>query len=176
MDELRIKINDLQGLSSNDVYFLYKALRLQKDILNSQEFFLKWIDLRPKHNRGMTQRQIYNLIMKGASRFEDGFDYELDYYLAVRKQKKGTLASTSMSTGKITINRLKFNYWMTNREGHVYLCSTLFHEALHSQIGFTHPWWPPSYKRKSVPYLGGKLVRELGLQVARGRKLTPLAT
>jgi len=173
---LRVKVNSLQGFKEEDLHFLYKALRLQEDILNSQEFKLQWYALDPKHNKGMSQKEIYGLIMRGYSRFEDLVDYELDYFLTMRQLKKGTLGSTLMSTGRITINSLKFQYWKKSKYGHVYLCSNLFHEALHSQFGFTHPSFPPSWKRKSVPYLGGYLVRDLGERVVKyNYKLSPVA-
>ncbi len=170
--DLKIKINSLEGFSEEDTHLLYKALRLQESILNSQEFKQRWLQAKPKHNKGFSQLQIYNQIMKGQSRFEEIVDYELDYFLRKYKLKRGTLASTAMSTGVIVINLLQFNYWKKLENGHVYLSSCLFHEALHSQHGFTHPWFPPSWKRRSVPYIGGNIVRELGEQVVRGRKLT----
>lgn len=171
---LRVKINQMKGFSDVDLHFLYKALRLQEAILNSQDFKLRWLALSPKHNKGMSQQEIYNKIMKGHSRFEDVVDYELDYFLQMYKLKKGTLASTVMSNGVITINKMQFQIWKMQEHGHVYLSSSLFHEALHSQFGFTHPWFPPKWKRKSVPYVGGYLMRSLGEMVVNGRKLTPL--
>ncbi len=173
---LKVKINSLQGFKEEDLHFLYKALRLQEAILNSQDFKLQWYAMSPKHNKGMSQKQIYELIMKGHSRFEDLVDHELDYFLSMRKMKKGTLASTMMSTGLITINKLQFQYWKSIEDGHIYLSSNLFHEALHSQFGFTHPWFPPSWKRKSVPYMGGYLMRNLGERVVKQNyQLTPVA-
>ena len=175
MSNLRIKINDLQGFTSQEVHFLYKALRLQEEILNSQNFKLLWMTLEPKHNNGLKQREIYSLLMQGKSRFEDVLDYELDYTLDKYKLKRGTLATTLMSSGKIILNAMQFSLWQRMEKGHIYLSSSLFHEALHSQFGFKHPSFPFGWKRKSVPYLGGYLMRDLGERVYNGLKLSPLA-
>lgn len=170
--ELRSKIISLEGFESTEINFLYQALRLQDAINNSVEFKTNWMHARPSHAKGLTQAQIYHMWMSGKSRFEDTYNYQVEYALRKYKKKKGTYASTIMETGVIVINSLHFKYLQSKKHGYIYLSSSLAHEAMHSQLGFKDSY--PN-KRNSVPYTMGNIHRKLGeAHLIHGIKLTPL--
>lgn len=171
-DRLASKITKLKGFTTKEAIFVYKALRLQDAISNSLEFKTLWLNERPSHNKGMRQSKIYELWMKGYSRFDEKYDFQIDYALFKYKKKKGTYASTSMRSGNIILNSIHFKYLMSIKHGHIYLSSSLAHECMHSQFGFLDRW---PYKRKSVPYTMGNVHRHIGeMHIKDNRQLTPL--
>lgn len=169
---LKTRVKSLNGFNQKESDFLFKALELQDLINNSLEFKTMWLSSKPSHNNGMKQSEIYALWMSGHSRFERAYDFELNYALWKYKKKKGTYASTDMRTGNIIINSLHFAYLMNKKNGHIYLSSSLAHEAMHSCFGFKDSW--PD-KRNSVPYTMGRIQRKVGERyVIDKRELIPI--
>ena len=156
---LSTKINSINGFNPKELEFLYKALRLQDKINNSLEFKTRWLSAKPSHNNGMRQSEMYELWMSGYSRLSRTYDYQLNYALWKYKKKKGTYASTDMRTGNIFLNSIHYAYLMSKKHGHIYLSSSLAHEAMHSCFGFKDSW--PD-KRNSVPYTMGNIHRKIG--------------
>lgn len=170
--ELKTKIVSMDGFTSEEANFLYKALRLQDMINNSIEFRLHWYDARPSHNKGLSQKEIYQMWMKGKSRFEETYNYQIEYAIRKYKKKKGTYASTIMENGVIVLNSIHFKYLQLKKYGYIYLSSSLAHEAMHSQFGFKDSY--PN-KRNSVPYTMGNIHRKLGeMHLLSGMRLTRL--
>jgi hypothetical protein len=172
--DLKIKLEALENFTEEERLFFYRAMRVQREVVNSAEFKNQVLNTYFTHTRGDSPMEIYKLLMSGYSNLTQLDDYCLNYFVTMYdSKKKGTLAWTSMSTGKIFVNRLIYKNWMNEPYGAAYCSSSMLHEYMHS-IGYTHPWFPPGSKRKSVPYKIGYICRELGLSHLRGRKLTPV--
>lgn len=155
---------------------LVYALQLQREVLNSQEFKIKFLTLncRQKSLNGedMSMKDIYDFILKGKSNLDKTEDHDLDYFVTLYDGSTSTLGSTSMSTGKIRTNRKVFNRWLAN-EDYQLIASHLFHEQLHS-IGWVHKWdW--GRRRQSFVYRAGYLVRDMVKAKIEGTiKFTPI--
>jgi hypothetical protein len=170
---LKIKIDSLNSFNPEEKAFFLRAMEIQREVVNSQEFRIQVIHTSYTHNRGRNSSEIYKEIMSGYSNLTKLDDYTLNYFITMYDSNRGgTLAWTSMSTGKIYVNRYVFKNWMKDEDGLAYCSSSMLHEYIHS-MGYKHPWFPPGSKRKSVPYRIGYICRELGLSILRGNKLTP---
>jgi hypothetical protein len=158
--DLEVKIEALNNFSEYEVAFLERTITLKEVVLESNEFKERFLKLRPTQNRGYSQQWIYHQIMNGVSKRSE-CDNDLDFYLTLRDYESNrTLASTSMHTGKISLNRYHYRLWMHSDATHK-LAGTLMHEYCHS-MGFIHRRnWFGKVDRKSVPYLTGYLVRDL---------------
>lgn len=155
---------------------LIYALKLQREILNSQEFKYQFINLmcRQKELNGeeLTMKEIYDLVLKGKSNLDSTEDHDLDYSITLYEDGSNTIGKTSMSTGKISTNKKYFDRWIKDESFHL-IASHLFHEYLHS-CGFMHRWdW--GRKRQSMVYRAGYLVRDLVKQKMEGRSFSPIS-
>jgi len=167
------KIKSLDNASSQEKLLIHKAIVLQQEIINTLNFRMKFESTKFKQNDGLSSLQIYNKVMSGFSNLTKYEDFCLDYSIEVFLGKKGTLAATNMNTFKIFLNKLSFQHWLNNKNGVAYCAGSLFHEYLHT-MGFTHSYLPLGTKRKSVPYLGGAIMRDLIKFKLGGGVLTPL--
>lgn len=172
--KLKSKVLDLDGFNREDAIFVYEALRLIDVAVPTQEYKTRFLSKNLKHDRGMSNKEIFEQQITGWSRFDKVADYCLDFTLRKYRKKKGTYASTSMSTGIIAINSIYFDWCKSRRHGAINLARTLWHEYQHSN-GFKHPWWPRRHYRLSVPHQSGNTLGEvLELHVIQGYNLTPL--
>jgi len=175
MSDLKSKVLLKEGFSREDAIFTYEALRLIDVGVPTQQYKTRFMAKNLKHDKGMSNLEIFNKQITGWDRFNDKADYLLDFVLYKYKKKKGTYASTNMSNGIIVINSIYFNWCKSRRNGSINLARTLWHEYQHSQLGFKHPWFPRSWYRKSVPHQSGNTLGEvLDLHVLRGHDLTRL--
>lgn len=169
--------NELVNFDEQQYKFLIDALNLQKKVLNSQEFAVRFLSLkcRQKELNGMPQtlKEIYNGIISGSNNISKIEDFDLDYSITLYESSNtSTLGSTSMSTGKIRTNKAVFNRWMKNGN-YASLASHLFHEYLHS-MGYLHKW-DFGRKRQSMVYRAGYLMRDMVNQVLENKiSLTPV--
>ncbi len=172
-DLLHVKIANMVNFNEQETHFFIRALRVKKIVDNSQEYKQKLLHTKMTQKRGRTNLEVYNHWRSGFSNYDSMVDNDLDYFVTLYPGKKGTLGYTSMSSGKIYINRQYYKYWMNNGdEGISGLIGNLNHEYMHS-MGYIHRgFW--SYKRNSVPYVYGREARYLALEHLQGRALTPL--
>jgi hypothetical protein len=165
------------GYNQEQKYALVGVLTLQRSILNSQEFKMRFINLKCRqkvlNGKQMSMKEIYDLLLSGKNRLDESEDHDLDYFHTLYDGgSKGTLGYTSMSTGRIYTNRKVFDSWIKS-ENFSSMCSHLFHEYLHS-MGFKHKWdW--GKKRQSMVYRAGYLMRDMAKLVLEDRiNLTPI--
>lgn len=172
--ETSSKIDSLSNATEFERLFLQKAIDLQKPVLNSLNLRMKFESTKFYQNDGLSSLEIYEKVISGFSNLTKYEDFCLNYALEMYLGKNtSTIAFTSMEKAKIFVNRLAMNHWMSKPNGVAWCSGSLFHEYLHS-MGFTHKYFPIGTKRKSVPYLGGAIMRDLILFHLGGGVLTPL--
>jgi hypothetical protein len=171
---VRLDVHSINGVTPDEKAFIMKVLNVQRKVISSQEFRLRFLQLKPTQTDA-SQQKIYDLILSGKSNWDRIIDNDIDYFITIYDSKNhNTIGFTRMESAKIFTNRWHLRKWMdsgaagiSNASGH------FFHEQLHA-IGFRHAsrFWDRSYKRRSLPYLGGYLVRDLSLMHLNGMELT----
>lgn len=157
------------GLRINNAIFKYdeyrdlyiKGAHECVRVLNSVEF--RWAVLQAKftETNGLTNKEIYDLIISGADKDREP-DFMLDIYVHSyqkknRVKKNRVLGYTYMSTYKTWINRRYLADLDPKRPDDVrHLAGHIAHEAMHN-MGFMHN----HDKYSSVPYVIGRIVRNL---------------
>lgn len=170
---VNFEIKDAVGYDEAQKKALITALNYQRQVLCSQEFKDRFLELKCTQTNGLTLQEVYDKIISGKNNLDKTEDFDLDYFLTLYDGgAKGTLGYTSMSTGRIYTNRAVFNSWVKNGN-FASIASHLFHEYLHS-MGFIHKW-DFGNKRNSLVYRGGYLMRDMVQSVHDGNiLLTPV--
>lgn len=140
---------------------ILKAVELIKKVVTSDEFKNRVIDHSYEgrkefvDNKGLTNEQIYQLILEGSETLTPGKNGRMDVELVLYQNSSTTIGYTYPNTTRIWINTKYFNKYSP-----VQVADNLFHEWLH-KLGFDHSLKYSKKRNYSVPYAIGYLVEEL---------------
>ena len=174
MSRLEKKIEQLINFTPEEIKFVDYCIDELIRLLNTVNFNHAFIALRPVQTNGKTMVEVYRDVMEGKDR-QGISDNLMNLYLTGYYKSNGTIAITTMSTGKIMINRF-FLIRRMNRgnKGIAEFINTLFHEYLHT-LGYIHKnAWPFLSRYKSMVYQAGNLVENLYISEKNGVQFTKL--
>lgn len=140
---------------------VYEAVELIKKVVASSEFKERILNHTYQgkkifvDNNGLTNEQIYQLIVEGAETMNPTKNGRMDVELELYEQSGRTIGYTYPHTPRIWINTKFFK-----RYNPVQVADNLFHEWLH-KLGFDHSQKYSNSRNYSVPYAIGYLVEEL---------------
>ncbi len=165
---LLMNIHTAENFTDQQYDKLMQAKQLVELIINSAAFKSRVLNFSYNgtqefvQNNGMSNQQIYDLLMTGAEMFpqQTASDHFMDFDLVLYKpkwyQSKKVLGYTDQSTNVIHINKSFFNQASVNE-----IAMNLVHEWVH-KMGFDHDFKNTSRRPSSVPYAVGYIVRDLG--------------
>jgi hypothetical protein len=166
-EEFDLEFELLYSFSDAEIEFLSKAEELLENILDSQDFRIRFYNLNPTQTKGMNQREIYNKLRDSV--LEHPIRIGLKTYPSAK-----TMGSTMMRSGKIFVNKIWYKRFMAMAQGMgiAFLASHLSHELMH-RLGFVHKrTWFGRLDRRSLPYETGYLVKRIAIEVINGKELT----
>jgi hypothetical protein len=138
-----------------------KAVALIKKVVTSEEFKTRvlehTVDGKKTYvdNNGLTNEQIYQMILDGSETLIPGKNGRMDVELELYQQSTNTIGYTYPNTTRIWVNTKYFNKYTP-----VQVADNLFHEWVH-KLGFDHDIKYSKLRNYSVPYALGYLVEEL---------------
>lgn len=125
--------------------------RFKKRIINHQvEGENTFVD-----NNGMTNDEIYKLLLSGSEELLTEKDHEMDLELSMYYSLRSTIGYTYPETLRIWINRRFFRSFRPAQ-----IAANLIHEYMH-KLGFSHDYNNTPTRKYSVPYAVGRMVRDL---------------
>lgn len=145
---------------------LFEATELLRVIFSSPEFKSRILNHRYRgryrfaHNNGLSNSQIYHRILLGVEKLypvkNNAMDVEIELYT---NHRSIVLGYTMPRTKKIWMNTKYFD-----RHTPAEVASHLTHEWLH-KLGFGHEKKKSQYRKYSVPYAVGYMVKELAKEI-----------
>ena len=145
---------------------LFEGVELLRKVFSSDEFRNRILKHKFNgrysyaHNKGLSNRQIYKLLLKGTERLlpyeNNAMDVEVELYTDYRSK---VLGFTLPRSRRIWMNR-KYFYKHTPAE----VASHLTHEWLH-KLGFHHEKERTEDRKFSVPYAIGYIVKDLAREL-----------
>lgn len=111
-----------------------------------------------RHNRGLTNKEIYEAIRCGSETLTQGDDFRCEFELEIqntpwwKRRFVRAMAFTYRNTNKITIRDIFFD-----RLSDAKLAELLIHEWLHN-LGFEHEYYVTNKTYQSVPYGVGSII------------------
>ena len=155
-----IVITELNGFTSEQHDFFLSTCRLLCEIINSDKFKERFLKKKFKETKGLSNQQLYNLIMKGMNGGEKVGDGVLDiiYTLYGDEDKRvKTIGYSYKTRNGIWTDRYFVNKWMGEKYGRSKLAGHIFHELMHQLgHGFSH-----KVHKGSFVYEAGYLVRDM---------------
>lgn len=155
---------DLYNFDPVDEEKVYKAIEIIKKVIASKEFRNKVLNYTYDgqkqfvDNKGLTNAQIYQILLDGKEDLRPVIDHEMDLELQLYYSWTSTVGYTTPGELRIYMNTKFFdNYTPAEVAGNV------FHEWTH-KLGFTHDSSYSVRRDSSVPYAIGYLIRDLGRQ------------
>ncbi|MFP5385528.1 MAG: hypothetical protein ACLGHN_05575 [Bacteriovoracia bacterium] len=141
---------------------LFEGVELLRMVFSSEEFKMRILKHRFNeryafsHNKGLSNRRIYNLLLKGTEKLfpyeNNAMDVEVELYSDYRSQ---VLGYTMTGSRRIWMNKKYFN-----KHSPAEVASHLTHEWLH-KLGFHHEKERTENRKYSVPYAIGYIVKDL---------------
>lgn len=165
-----IEIHNLKDFTYEQKQFFVESMKLLVDILNSREFYHGFMALNVTETNGMSLGQIYRQLLNGQEALDRQIDNALDLTWSLYGndfQKSQTIGYTYPNVNMVWTHRWFFKRWMKHKLGRAYLCGHVTHEYAH-KLGYSHRL----IKSKSLVYQLGYLVRDIGIEVIKGKKLT----
>ncbi len=165
---LFMEIHTAKNFTDQQYDRLMQAKQLVEMIINSPAFKSRVLNFNGGtfiQNNGLTNLQIYELLMSGAEKYpqqtevDGAMDYDLVLYKPKWYQSKKVLGYTSQDTRVVHINKLFFNKADINE-----IAMNLVHEWTH-KMGFGHDFKKTARRPYSVPYGVGYIVRDLGNKI-----------
>ena len=156
----------LINFSSDHKIKIHQAIKLIKKVVALPEFKKRIINHTYGgqktfvDNKGLTNEQIYDLILAGAEVLIPDKNSKMDLELELYQENNTTIGYTYPYTTKIWINAKYFNKYTP-----VQVADNLFHEWLH-KLGFDHSLTYHQARNYSVPYAIGYLVEELAAKLS----------
>jgi hypothetical protein len=159
MFDANIKFNNFQVADEEKVH---KAIEIIKKVIGSDEFRNRILNFTYEgkkqfvDNKGLSNSQIYQILLDGKEDLLPEVDHEMDLELELYYTWSSTVGYTTPGVLKIFMNTKFFNpYTPTQVAGNV------FHEWTH-KLGFDHATSYSISRDSSVPYAVGSLIVELG--------------
>lgn len=165
--KLKIEIHGIVDFTDNEKQKFLKACDIGAKVLNSYEFKELVVGASYVENKGMSAKQIWELICTGKDLYNPENDYDIDVFVTMYQNFwTGTVGYTFPNTFKTWVNRKFFSQF---DEASVF--GNVVHEAMHN-FGFEH--LNADTRLESVPYKVGYFARDLAKQIMEGKELTPL--
>jgi len=170
-EALTVNLHSAKYFDQQDYDHLQTAIQLVETVVNSAEFKDRVLNFTYNgektfvQNNGLTNEQIYELMMKGAEKYpqqtpEDHMmDFELELYTPKWYQSKNVIGYTNQNVLTIWINRLIYKKTETYK-----IAMNLVHEWMH-KMGFDHDYKNTARRPYSVPYAIGYIVRDMGAAI-----------
>jgi len=171
-DKLDIELHDLKGGTKKQRKYYMEAIEVAKVVVNSQAFkdkiksfkytYRDVINDTFKHNKGLTNSEVYTLFMSGYDKYSHARDNDIDLSVTLYyKRFSSAVGYTYGDTLKTWINTRFFTG--TSRERIVSgIVGNIIHESVHN-VGFDHAFRKNPTRKFSVPYALGDIARELAL-------------
>ena len=106
-------------------------------------------------NQGLTNGEIYQIILEGSEKLNPGRNNSLDVKLRLYYEENNIIGYTYSNSEYIWLNRNYFS-WYTPAQ----VSGNLFHEWLH-KLGFMHSYEYTETRKNSVPYAIGYIMGRL---------------
>lgn len=149
--QLSIKVHHTNNFTDEQLKKYIEAVRLTEIVLNSERFKKKLLELKFTSNKGMSNQEIYDLMMTGAETLEPVEDNEADVFITMYYKGNSVVGYTYPSTRETWVNSKFFNMY-----NHAEIGCNLVHEWFH-KLGFDHR---SASEHTSVPYAIGYLVED----------------
>lgn len=152
----------LKNFEAEDEAKLYKAIEIIKKVVGSREFRDRVLNFTYDgkkqfvNNEGLTNEEIYSVLLDGREDLKPELDNEMDLDLELYYSWTSTVGYTTASSLTIFMNTKFFDPY-TPAE----VAGNVFHEWTH-KLGFHHDSNYSISRDSSVPYAIGYLIRELG--------------
>lgn len=155
-------VNFLSGFNPSRMEKVTRAMEAIVAVVKTQafkdavlSFKNKNGELRFNENRGLSNQQIYELLVSGAERLRPVADQTMDLNLIWYRKNNDTVGYTYASSDRTWINgRFHDGYTIPQ------MSRNLFHEWTH-KMGFGHKSRSSSVRRWTVPYGLGRKMEEL---------------
>ena len=165
--QMKIEVHGLENFTDKEQEKFMKAMFLGELVLNSWDFRMKVCSTVFTENKGMSGKQIWELICSGQDLFNTKHDKDIDVFVTMYDNFwTGTIGYTYPNTFKTWFNNKFFR-----RFDEAEILGNVLHEAMHN-LGFNHT--DQQNKLTSVPYKIGHLARDLAKQHLKGKSLIPL--
>lgn len=151
---LKVKINNADNFTAVELVKLKEAARLLEKAVNSKAFQDYVLACNFANNAGLTNLQIYNLIMSGKETLSTEADNEMDIDINMYYSLKNVIGYTYPNTLKTWINRRYFNNMTTAQ-----IAGNIAHEYMH-KLGFDHDFYNTLQRQYSVPYTVGNIISQ----------------
>lgn len=143
---------------------LAKAIEIIKKVIATDEFKDKVLNFTYNgkkefiDNRGYTNGQIYQILLRGKEKLKPEINHKMDLELELYYSNQNTVGYTMVNTMKIWMNTKYFDVYTPSQ-----VAGNVFHEWTH-KLGFDHATTYSVSRDYSVPYGLGYLIRQLGMQ------------
>lgn len=147
---MKIQIHDLKNFSESEVLKIKTALINGSEVLNSGIFEASMLDAKFTENKGMSSKEILELIRLGKDGKDKTSDGDIDIHLTGYCKRSRTIGYTYLNHYRTWLNKYHLAKMSPDRIfGHI------LHEYCH-RLGFRHEY----EKSTSVPYLVGKICKQ----------------
>lgn len=164
-----IEIHGMKGFTEAQKRFFILSMQLKADIFSSEEFKQAFLGLNATERNGKSLEEVYDGLILGNDRFSKKNDRDIDVLIHLYKGLKRTLGYHNACCLDTYTNVYHFNDWMEDPFGPAYMGGHTAHEYFHV-MGYSHRF----IKSKSLVYQTGYLVRDMGVKVIKGKRLTPI--
>jgi hypothetical protein len=141
------------------------AMRMLEVVLNSFQFKERMLQKKLVRTNGMTNAQVYELIMSGAEILDPSKDFEIDIWVEAYHKNNSVVGWTTPKIVWTYLNRKFLSAYV-----YAEIACNAFHEWLH-KLGFGHV---SAKDYDSVPYALGYLVEEMIKELVKGAVFTPI--
>jgi hypothetical protein len=148
---LTVQVNELINFTEQRKKKLYDAIEILESVVNSQRFKDRFLSAKFIETNGMTNEQIYKMLMSGKDQF-GGEDSDIDLHLTFYHRWWSRVVGYILPSGKQYINGKFFDSMDLPS-----IANNLLHEYMH-RLGFIDPRRNPL---QGVPYQTGNLCEEL---------------
>lgn len=158
--DMTIDVN-LRDFVSTQEDKMFSALARLEIVLNSEEFKARVLGHKYQNsktfvdNKGMSNEEIYDEIMKGAETLSRSVDNELDIDITLYFSNNSVVGYTYPSSNRIWVNNKFFAQYSFGK-----VAGNVAHEWTH-KLGFGHDASRTASRAYSVPYAVGDIVSEL---------------
>lgn len=151
-NRITFEIHNKQNFTEAEKIKFKQALYYAEEVMNSQEFKTRFLQMPLVQTNGKTNQQIYEELMSGADKFNQEADGDIDVYITMYYSFRNTVGYTYPSTWYTWINRKFFSGF-----NYADVAGNVVHEYMHN-MGYDHK---RATDKWSVPYAVGYLVRDM---------------
>jgi hypothetical protein len=156
---LKVKINSASNFSAVELTKLNAAAVILEAVVNSDKFRELVLGFKFSSVYGLTNEQIYALIMSGKEVLSPQEDHEIDIDVIMYYRWNNVIGYTYPNTLRTWINRRFFKKYSA-----VDIACNLMHEWMH-KVGFDHDYYNTKQRPYSVPYAVGYMIQQLYKEV-----------